>query len=88
MKLTSLSSSYESCVSLAVLPVDIQIRTLSQRYDNIHVTLVTCNQEPCLGFKKKKTGQKVEMEELKLEGMREKLKSRISKIVQREKKKK
>lgn len=44
MCVTCLSGSDESCVSLTVLPVDIQIWTLRQCDDHIHVTLITCHQ--------------------------------------------
>ncbi|TNN84644.1 hypothetical protein EYF80_005059 [Liparis tanakae] len=47
----------ECCVSLAVLPVDVQMRTLSQRYDDVHEALVTCNQQPCL--RRKEKGQRL-----------------------------
>lgn len=66
--LTCLSGGDESCVSLTVLPVDIQIRTLRQRYDDVNITLVTCNQQPYL--RQKVTGQEVEMEEFKEQGER------------------
>jgi len=49
---TCLCGSNESSVSLAVLPVDIQVWAMRQRYDDIHKTLVTCNQQPCLRYTK------------------------------------
>lgn len=45
---TCLSGGDERRVSLAVLPVHIQMRALGQRYDDVHVTLVTRNQQPDL----------------------------------------
>lgn len=77
MCVTCLSSSDERCVPLAVLPVDIQIRTPRQRYDDIHVTLITCNQQPYL--KQQGTGEEIETEELKDEGNGKRLKGKISK---------
>lgn len=71
-----MSSSDESCVSLAVLPVDIQIGTLRQRYDDVYVALVACDQQPYLR-QKKVTG-----EELKDKAEEERFKFRISKNVQ------
>lgn len=68
VELTCLRGSDESCVSLAVLPVDLQIQTLRQRYDNIHVTLVTCNQESCL--RSKRTEREAETGEFKCKRQR------------------
>lgn len=45
---TCLGSGDEGSVPLLVLPVDIQVRTLGQRYDNINVTLVTRHHQPRL----------------------------------------
>lgn len=85
MCVTCLSSSDESCVSLTVLPVDIQMWTLRQRYDDVHVTLIGCNQQPYL--KRQVTGEEIEMDELKDQGNGKRLKGEISKNVQREKRK-
>lgn len=38
----------EGRVSLAVLPVDVQVRTLRQRYDDVHVALIARDQQPYL----------------------------------------
>lgn len=48
MCLTCLRGGDQRCVSLAVLPVDVQIRTLRQSYDDVHVTLITRDQQPYL----------------------------------------
>lgn len=48
---TCLCSSDEGSVSLAVLPVDVQVRTLRQSYDDVHKPLVTRNQQPYLRWR-------------------------------------
>lgn len=45
---TCLGGGDERCVPLAVLPVDIQMRTLRERYDDVHVALITGDQQPYL----------------------------------------
>lgn len=45
---TCLGGGDERCIPLAVLPVDIQIRTLRERYDDVHEALITGNQQSYL----------------------------------------
>lgn len=75
MCLTCLCGGDERCVSLAVLPVDVQIRTLRQSYDDVHVTLITRDQQPYL--ERKATGT----DELKHEGNGKRLRGELSKNV-------
>lgn len=42
--LTCLCGGDEGRVSLAVLPVDVQVRTLGKGYDDVHVALIARDQ--------------------------------------------
>lgn len=46
--LTCLSSCHEGCIPLVVLPVDIDVGTLRERYDHIHPAHVTGYYQPIL----------------------------------------
>lgn len=46
--LTCLRRGDEGRVPLAVLPVDVQVRTLRQRYDDVHVALIARDQQSYL----------------------------------------
>lgn len=48
---TCLCGGDQGGVSLAVLPVDIQVWTLRQSYHNVHKSLVTRYQKSCLSRK-------------------------------------
>ena len=52
---TCLCGSDEGGVSLVVLPVHIQVRTLRQSDDHVHVALVTRHHQPCLGDAERQT---------------------------------
>lgn len=80
MCLTCLCGGDERCVSLAVLPVDVQIRTLRQSYDDVHVTLITRDQQPYLE-RKATGGDETETDELKREGNGKRLRGELSKNV-------
>lgn len=61
---TCLCSSDEGSVPLAVLPVHFQVRTLSQRYDDVHETLVTRHLQSSLRERREEKTE-AEREELK-----------------------
>lgn len=55
-RLTCLRRGDEGRVSLAVLPVDVQVWTLRQRYDDVHVALVARHQQPYLEGQEREEG--------------------------------